>query len=199
MRWDNLFDDLESQLEQELTAEEVDLQAEEERLRLARLGIRDRLRSLATGAETEDRLLTLVLAGGARVTIAPATFGRDWVAGELREESGRHLQCVVPLDSVAAVILPQRQVIQSLDGRRSAESTGALSARLGLPFVLRDLCRRRQAVDVWLVDGRLHGTIDRVGRDHLDLAIHEVGHPRRESAVTGYRIVRLGQIVLVRL
>ena len=47
MRWDNLFDDLESQLEQELTAEEVDLQAEEERLRLARLGIRDRLRSLA--------------------------------------------------------------------------------------------------------------------------------------------------------
>ena len=199
MRWDNLFDDLESQLEQELTAEEVDLQAEEERLRLARLGIRDRLRSLATGAETADRLLTLVLAGGARVTIAPATFGRDWVAGELREESGRHPQCVVPLDSVAAVILPQRQVMQSLDGRRSAESTGALSARLGLAFVLRDLCRRRQAVDVWLVDGRLHGTIDRVGRDHLDLAIHEVGHPRRESAVTDYRIVRLGQIVLVRL
>ena len=45
MRWDNLFDDLESQLEQELTAEEVDLQAEEERLRLARLCIRDRLRA----------------------------------------------------------------------------------------------------------------------------------------------------------
>ncbi len=44
MRWDNLFDDLESQLEQELGAEDVDLLAEEERLRLGRLALRDRLR-----------------------------------------------------------------------------------------------------------------------------------------------------------
>ena len=43
MRWDNLFDDLESQLEQGLTAEELDLKAEEERLRLGRLGLRDRI------------------------------------------------------------------------------------------------------------------------------------------------------------
>src|ERR1019366_4923637 len=57
--WDNLFDDLESQLEQELTAEEVDLQAEEERLRLARLGIRDRLRSLQAAVATDDRVLRL--------------------------------------------------------------------------------------------------------------------------------------------
>ena len=42
MRWDNLFDDLESQLEQELDAEDIDLLAEEERLRLGRLGLRDR-------------------------------------------------------------------------------------------------------------------------------------------------------------
>jgi hypothetical protein len=72
MRWDNLFDDLESQLEQELSAEEIDLQAEEERLRLARLGIRDRLRSLhaavepasgpavaPTKAPTDERMLHL--------------------------------------------------------------------------------------------------------------------------------------------
>jgi len=43
MRWDSLFDDLESQLEQELGAEEGDLLAEEERLRLGRLTLRDRL------------------------------------------------------------------------------------------------------------------------------------------------------------
>lgn len=199
MRWDNLFDDLETQLEQELTAEEVDLQAEEERLRLARLGVRDRLRSLSMSPATENRLLHLVLSGGERALVAPSTFGRDWLAGELYEESGRRPQCVVPIDAIDAVILTGSQVQQSLDSSGGEESAGALSARLGLPFVLRDLCRRRQAIDLWLANGRMHGTIDRVGRDHLDLAVHEPGHPRRESEVSEYRIVRLGQVVLVRL
>jgi hypothetical protein len=65
--------------------------------------------------------------------------------------------------------------------------------------VLRDLCRHRQPVELRLRDGRMHGTIDRVGRDHLDLAAHEPGAARREESVASYRIVRLAQIVLVRL
>ena len=199
MRWDNLFDDLESQLEQELTAEEVDLRAEEERLRLARLGIRDRLRAMSTGPNAQGRAIRLVLAGGSRITVAPATFGRDWLAGELLEESGRRPQCVVPLDAIVSVTLTAAEVTQSLDTTSPEESAGALSARLGIQFVLRDLCRRRCAVDLWLADGRVHGTIDRVGRDHIDLARHEAGLPRRESEVIEYRILRLSQIVLVRL
>jgi hypothetical protein len=199
MRWDNLFDDLESQLEQELTAEEVDLKAEEERLRLARLAIRDRLRSLSAAMTSADRAPRLLLADGSRVTVAPATFGRDWVAGELMEESGRRPQCIVALDAIDGVVLTGDQVSGSLDGSGGEESPSALSARLGLTFVLRDLCRRRQTVELRLRDGRLHGTIDRVARDHVDLAVHEPGTPRRESAVSEYRIVRLDQIVLVRL
>jgi hypothetical protein len=199
MRWDNLFDDLESQLEQELTAEEVDLQAEEERLRLARLGIRDRLRSLSTATAADGRVLRLLLADGSRASVAPATFGRDWLAGELLEDSGRRPQCVVALDAVDGVALAREQVLLSLDDATAGESPSALSARLGFPFVLRDLCRRRQAVELRLRDGKLHGTIDRVGRDHVDLAVHEAGAPCRESAVTEYRILRLGQIVLIRL
>jgi hypothetical protein len=199
MRWDNLFDDLESQLERELTAEEIDLQAEEERLRLARLGIRDRLRSLSLAAATEDRVLRLLLMDGARVVVAPATLGRDWLAGELIEESGRRPQCILPLDAIDAVTLTRGQVLASLDDASGAESPAALSARLGLPFVLRDLCRRRTEVDLRVLAGRMHGTIDRVGRDHLDLAVHEPGVARRESAVTEYRLVKLSQLVLVRL
>jgi hypothetical protein len=199
MRWDNLFDDLESQLEQELTAEEVDLRAEEERLRLARLGIRDRLRAMSTGPNAQGRAIRLVLAGGSRITVAPATFGRDWLAGELLEDSGRRPQCVVPLDAIVSVTLTAAEVTQSLDTTSPEEAAGALSARLGIQFVLRDLCRRRCAVDLWLADGRVHGTIDRVGRDHIDLARHEAGLPRRESEVIEYRILRLSQIVLVRL
>jgi hypothetical protein len=199
MRWDNLFDDLESQLEQELSAEEVDLQAEEERLRLARLSIRDRLRSLAVARATHDRILRLQLADASRISIAPATFGRDWLAGELIEDSGRRPQCVLPLDAIDDVVLTKSQVLVSLDDRGSVESPVALSARLGLPFVLRDLCRRRQPVELRLRDGRMHGTIDRVGRDHLDLAVHEPDTARRESAVTEYRMIRLSQLILVRM
>lgn len=200
MRWDNLFDDLESQLAQELTAEEADLQAEEERFRLARLGIRDRLRALAVAPLTEDRVLRLDLADGSRVTIAPATFGRDWLAGELLQESRRRPQCVIPLDAIDGVLLSRDQVVLGLDGSVGDEPPSALSARLGLPFVLRDLCRRRQAVELRLREGRMHGTIDRVGRDHLDLAAHEPGAGRRDAAaVADYRIVRLAQIVLVRI
>jgi hypothetical protein len=199
MRWDNLFDDLESQLAQELTAEEVDLQAEEERFRLARLSIRDRLRALAAAPAAPDRVFRLVLADSSTVEVSPATFGRDWLAGELLGESRRRPQCVIPLDAIDGVTLTRDQVLLGLDGSAGEEAPSALSARLGLPFVLRDLCRRRQAVELRLRDGRMHGTIDRVGRDHLDLAAHEPGAARRESAVVDYRIVRLEHIVLVKL
>jgi hypothetical protein len=200
MRWNNLFDDLESQLEQELSAEDVDLRAEEERLRLARLGIRDRLFSLHNQTSGEgDRVLRLILGGGVRISVVPNTFGRDWFAGELVEESGRRPPCIVPIEAIEGVILGRRQVGASLDNSRRDESPGSLSARLGLQFVLRDLCRRRQPIELRLADGRLHGTIDRVGRDHLDLAIHEADHPRRETEVTEYRILSLSQVLLVRL
>jgi hypothetical protein len=199
MRWDNLFDDLESQLEQQLSAEELDLQVEEERLRLARLGIRDRLRALnATVAPAAGHDVRLQLADGARLTVAPATFGRDWLSGELIDESGRRPQCIVPIDAIIGIVLEADQVEGSLEPLTD-ESSGALSARLGIQFVLRDLCRRRAGVDLWLRTSRLHGTIDRVGRDHLDVAVHESGQPRRDSLISEYRVVRLSEIVLLRL
>ena len=79
----------------------------------------------------------------------------------------------------------------------STESSTRLAERLGLTFVLRDLCRRRTPVHVTTDDGRLHGTLDRVARDHVDLALHEPGTPRRDRDVHGYRIVPLDRIVVV--
>jgi hypothetical protein len=67
-------------------------------------------------------------------------------------------------------------------------------------FVLRDIARRRLPVRVALTTGRtLVGTIDRVGADHLDLALHERGAPRRASEVTGHRVVAFAAIQRVRL
>lgn len=200
MRWDNLFDDLESQLEHGLTAEEIDLQAEEERLRLARMSLRERILSLhesaASGGSPEIRLQ---LVGGVAVMVRPLSFGKDWFSADLVEESARHSQCIVPLGAVAGLLLSREQVQSSLATSAAPESGRGLSARLGLAFVLRDLCRRRRAVEVRFAGGVVHGTIDRVGRDHFDLAVHEPGTPRRENEVSHYRVIPFGQVLLVRM
>jgi hypothetical protein len=197
VRWDNLFDDLEGQLEQELTAEEVDLRAEEERLRLGRMSLRDRLQALAR--QDERRVIRLTLLGGLGVAVRPATFGRDWFSADLVEESARHSQCIVPLAAIAELRLDRAQVSASLEGSEPSAPERGISTRLGFGFVLRDLCRRRSAVELRMQDATLHGTIDRVGRDHLDLAEHEPGTPRRESAVLHYRVLPLARLLLVRV
>jgi hypothetical protein len=197
MRWDNLFDDLESQLEQELGAEEADLGAEEERLRLGRLTLRDRLIAMTRPGDGIAEQLRLALCDGAVVTVAVGSVGRDWLVGELI--GARRGSCVVPLTAVAGLLPTPEQLARSVVAEAANEPAVSLSARLGLAFVLRDLCRRRAAVDVGTASGeRLHGTIDRVGRDHLDLAEHESGVPRRADAVGRIRILPFSELVLVR-
>jgi hypothetical protein len=204
MRWDNLFDDLESQLEQGLGAEEVDLRAEEERLRLGRLTIRDRLLAVHDSHERgEDYIVRLALTSSEVVPVRPATIGKDWLSGDILDGSKADRQCIVPIASIAGMVLDREGVRRSLAPQPAGEMPrgGALAARLGLPFVLRDLCRRRVGVEIVLGSGGavVTGTIDRVGRDHLDIAVHEPGMPRRESAVSEYRLVPFGALAFVRL
>jgi hypothetical protein len=104
-------------------------------------------------------------------------------------------QCIVPLAAIAAVLPTRAQLETSV--APVAGSATRLADRIGLSFVLRDLSRRRTPVHLTTDDGRLHGTLDRVARDHLDMALHESGSARRESEVRGYRIIPLERIVLV--
>lgn len=194
MRWQNLFDDLESQLETELGAEEVDLLAEEERLRLGRLSLRDRIRALHDAAPASP--LGVTLRSGDRITLTIAAVGRDWLAGEL--DGGILRSVIVPFAAVSTLDPVGTQLASSLGAEATPEPPTALSARLGLAFVVRDLCRRRAAVEVHICGERLHGTIDRVGRDHLDLAEHAPGEPRRSAAVSRIRIVAFAGLDLVR-
>jgi hypothetical protein len=198
MRWDRLFDDLEGQLEQELSAEELDERAEEERLRLGRLSLRDRILALheANGADAAFAV-TVVLVGGDLVTVRPTTFGRDWIAAVV-VGGARSAHVIVPLEAIAGLILSRTQTEQSLAPPSGEAGERSLAARLTLTFVLRDLCRRRAAVQLCTASGELRGTIDRVGRDHLDLAVHDTAEPRRSRAVAQYRVVPFAQLLFVR-
>jgi hypothetical protein len=192
MRWDHLFDDLSAQLEHELLSEQADLEQEEERLRLGRLPLRERLVALRTSAEARVRCR---LASGETMTVRLLTVGRDWMAGEA-EGAGRAQQAVVPFTAIDALLLTPDQAALSLE---PVAERSELGARLGIAFLLRDLCRRRAAVTVRTRSGEATGTIDRVGRDHFDLAEHDPDEPRRARAVTQVRVIPHDQVLIVSL
>ncbi|MET1053345.1 MAG: hypothetical protein ABWX65_11970 [Mycetocola sp.] len=201
MRWDSLFDDLESQLEHELHAEELDRRAEEHRLRVGRLTLRDRLQTFS-GRDGRRLAVTVELVTGAVISVLPQTFGRDWMSADLLSADGASRACIVPLDAVAGVVVAKDDVTRSLAVPDRDENEPRLTDRIGLSFALRDLCRRRVFVELHCrsTPPATHsGTIDRVAGDHVDLAVHERGAARRERNVSHLRLVPLTAIALIEL
>lgn len=195
MRWDRFFEDLEDQLDSEWEAERAALDTEAERLRLARVPLRGRLVALAAAA-AEARPATLIgveLSGGAGMTGRITRVGADWFAVEA--DARRAGAAVVPIDAVVAFAPGLETLLSSV---RDAGPGTAMSQRMSFGFVLRDIVRRRTPATVQLREGRmLTGTIDRAAADHLDLALHEPGSPRRADNVTGYRIVPFAAVAAV--
>ncbi len=188
VRWDELFADLEGQLEDGLNREQQDQRVEEERLRAGRAVLRDRVAAIAVLREP----LRVRLVDGSLIDLVPGTVGRDWTSGDL---SGTGAQAVLPLGAVAGLLPTAAQLERS----REPVPAGALTDRLGLAFVLRDLARRRRAVQVTTRAGLLTGTFDRVGRDHLDLAVHPPDAWRRAAGVARVELLPLDQLLLVRV
>lgn len=193
MRWDRFFDDLEDQLASEWEAERAALDTEAERLRLSRVSLQERLAMLA-GADGAPPSLAFELADGATLRAAVTGAGSDWVA--LRPAEGRGA-VLVPMGAITSIGMPHAELLRSA---RPAPPRSALADRMTFGFVLRDLVRRRAGVEVHLVSGRvLTGTIDRAGADHLDLAVHDPGAPRRTDAVSGHRLVPFAAVAWVRV
>jgi hypothetical protein len=182
MRWDELFRDLEAQLE---AAGSAELDAE----------VADRTRREAAGLALVDRARA---AAGARV--AARVLGAGPVEGVLREVGSEWL--LLAEDGGGEVVLPLA-ALQSLRGLSrwtgAPGSGGQVFARLGLASALRGVARDRVAVSVCLVDGSvLTGTLDRVGADFVELSAHGAGEPRRRDDVTSVRTVPFAAIALVR-
>ncbi|MBS1675544.1 MAG: hypothetical protein JSS74_16435 [Actinobacteria bacterium] len=188
MEWDRLFEDLEDQIASGWEAERAALDAEAERLRIARLDLRARLGALAD----EGTTATAVLADSTVVTGALRAVGADWAA--LQPETSRGL---VLLPS-AAVELWKLDHGALLSSGASAAALSPLRERMTLGFVVRDLARRRSGVTVRTRSSTvLSGTIDRAGSDHFDLALHDAGAPRRTQAIRGFRIVPFSAVLSI--
>lgn len=187
MRWDRLFEDLEGQLASEWEAERAALDAESERLRISRLDLRSRLRALCT-AEAQA---VLTLSGRPRASVHLLALGADWIAAsELPADGARAVQSIriIPLHALLGIGVDHGMLLASAEDR--GEPATDLRERMTLGFVLRGLARRRAPVRIRTVEGEeLHGTIDRAGADHLDLALHEAGQVRLAGSVSGFRIV----------
>lgn len=194
MRWDRFFDDLEDQLASEWEAERAALDTEAERLRLSRVTLRERLAALA-GRERTAASPSFDLADGTVLLAEVSGVGADWVA--LEASSARAGAVVAPLAAIEGIGMPHADLLRT--ARPSAEAS-SLADRVTFGFVLRDLVRRRTEVALHLVRGRvLTGTIDRAGADHLDLALHEPGTPRRTDAVSGFRVVPYAAVAWIRI
>jgi len=192
MRWDSLFDDLAGQLDHELDADDAGVRLEAERLRRGRLTLRDRLLALQVEHGAAEPLV-VELVDGSTWRLLVRSLGKDWFQATTAAVDGRDL--VVPVHAVAAIGLSPFQVDWSLDEVGTREPR--LLDRLTISFLLRDLCRRRSGVVVHTRTGRWTGTIDRVGRDHLDLAVHEAGVARRAEAVRQIRIIAFAELLIV--
>jgi hypothetical protein len=182
MRWQQLFDDLQSQFEAEEAAAERAESASRARAEVGAVRLRERLAG-AVGSP-----VGLDVRGAGRVYGVLTDIGPDWLL--LEDDQGREqLVALAVVRTVAGLV------------RRTAlpEPAGAVRARLDMRRALRGLARDRSAVQVVLDDGgMLTGTLDRVGADYVELALHAADEPRRSEAVRGVQAVVIGAIAVVR-
>ncbi|MBD8044197.1 hypothetical protein H9638_10305 [Arthrobacter sp. Sa2BUA2] len=179
MRWEALFADLEAQLAAAgQSAREAEI-ADRQRGESAAIQFADRLRGQV------GRTLKVHLDSSAEpLTGVLAQMGSGWLL--LRSAAGMHL---VPLDAV--------RMVEGMD--RFALPDQA-TVKLGLLAALRGLARDRYPVHLQLrgaLSGTVYGSIDRVGRDFLELAVLETGQARRRDNVATAAVVPLREIAAV--
>ena len=176
MRWERVFADLEAQLEQAERAELDGEVAERTRTERAALDLLERLVPCLGCA------LVLDVHGAGAVEGVLADVAAEWLLVDRGAE-----QLLVPIGAVLGV--------RGLSRAAAGVGAASMARRLGLAHALRGPVRDREPVSLVLRDGtRLAGTLDRVGRDHVDLAEHPADEPRTADAVRGVRTLPFSAI-----
>lgn len=183
MRWEQLFGDLEAQFDAFAEAQALAEVAERQRIEFGGVGLVARLVP-AVGTRIRATTATGSAIGGLLRRVGP-----DWLL--LEESAGREV--VVPLASVT--------VLEGLPAA-TGQPLGAIAGKLTLTSALRGLVRDRAPVAVVIPGGEngseLTGTLDRVGADFCELALHPAWEVRRANAVRQVVVIPVSGVMYVR-
>lgn len=186
MRWDELFDDLESQWDAEQRRDLDAEVADRTRRERATLGLHERL----VGAVGSD--VGATVRSGVRIAGTVVDVGDGWVL--LGAPTGHPS----PVTASWPALVPLAALV-GLTGLTGKASRGGMARSFGLGYALRGLSRDRSVVAVTDVSGAsTTGTIDAVWSDAFELSEHPADLPRRAENVTDRRVVPFAALVVVR-
>ncbi len=176
MAWEGLFADLEAQWE---AAHRLELDAEvADRTRRERALV-DLVSRLVGASGTE---VTLRLLAGPPIDGTVSDVGDGWLVVLTRR----------------GPVLVLLGAVVGIDGLTRSAHPATRARRFGVGYALRGISRDRSVVAVLDRAGAVvTGTIDTVGADHLDLALHPADEPRRPANVRGRRTIPLDALVCV--
>ncbi len=178
MRWESLFADLEAQFEADSARNRISEVQEIVRIERARQTMLQRLeRHLGTRVD-------LQLLGAERPSGELSAIGRDWL---MLAHAGR--EELIPFRALAWW--------RGLEAGRGPETR---QRRVGFSQALRMLVRDRARVGIGGIDGQLlaTGTLDQVGQDFVEVALHEQDEFRRGPVVLGRSLIPFSAIARVR-
>lgn len=178
MRWEELFADLEASVREEQRAEQLAEAAELTRAERAQISWGDRV------ASHLGRTLRVMTPAGA-ITGRLQDLGVDWL---LVDETGR-----------GAALVPTSAVLGVSDLAPRAERAQGIGRSFPVGKALRSIARDRCVVAAHDVAGGVWvGTLDVVGADHVDIAVHPADSLRRAHAVTARHTVPFTALAVVR-
>lgn len=186
VRWDRLFADLEARFDDLADEQAAAEQADRDRVATGAVTVVQRL-----GGALDRRMRVTVLGGREHEGLL-RRVGRDFLL--IEDDFGRDL--LIALDAVTAV--------SGLTAGTAPQAPDR-PTRLDLRRALRSVARDRAVVAVSTGQGQIDqdrpeiwGTVDRVGADFIEIAVHPVGEPRRAGLVRSVCLVPLRAIAVVR-
>ena len=183
-----MFSDLDARFDELADAEMMAELADRERAAAGAISVVERMGG-AIG-----RPLRVRTTAGMAITGALLEIGPDWLL--IQEGPGREV--LVALTAVT--------IVEGL-AAATGPTVGGVKLRLNLRFALRGIARDRSPVAIVVCGGvgeptglytEITGTVDRVGGDFVEVALHAPWEPRRAGSVRSIVLVPLRAVVFIR-